>query len=70
MMYSKYIDRIIVDLNASDSILISVHANLIDSSKLILDSSINDLAKRVEFHGGEFRIDDTIQGKIMVNIKL
>ena len=50
MMYSKYIDRIIVDLNASDSILISVHANLIDSSKLILDSSINDLAKRVEFH--------------------
>lgn len=70
MMYSKYINRIIVDLNASDSILISVHANLIDSSKLILDSSINDLAKRVEFHGGEFRIDDSIQGKIIVNIKL
>ena len=50
--------------------LISVNASLINSSKLIFDSSINDLAKRVEFHGGEFRVDDSIERKILVSIKL
>ena len=69
-MYSKNVNSIVVDLNASDSISISVNAGLINSSKLIFDSSINDLAKRVEFHGGEFRVDDSIEGKILVSIKL
>ena len=69
-MYSQNVNRIVVDLNASDLIMISVNANLIDSSHLILDSEINDLAKRVEFHGGEFRVDESIEGGIIVSIKL
>ncbi len=63
-MYSQNVNRIVVDLNASDLIMISVNANLIDSSHLILDSEINDLAKRVEFHGGEFRVDESIEGEL------
>ena len=69
-MYSQNVNRIVVDLNASDSIMISVNANLIESLQFTLDSEMNDLSKRVEFHGGEFRVDESIEGQILVNIKL